>query len=120
MGGFSSMVAPSTVVTNQVVQPRTIQAMNPEQSGDGFERVKNKQKGLPVIATEVYNDNEIEVLRNPYEDDKELDKKLQKTVFSVDNKEVAKLDLGYKELSKKVDKEIEEKPKKSKRQKDIE
>jgi len=120
MGGFNSMVGPGTTISTQVVQPRTIQAMNPEQSGPEYEKAKNSQKEQPTIATDVYNDRDLEFIKNPYEKDEELSKKLQKTIFAVDNKEIAKINIGYKEFSKSIDKEVEkEEPKNHLRQKSL-
>jgi hypothetical protein len=55
MGGFSQMTGPGTFIANQVVQPRTVQADEPDQSGEGYERAKERQPRLERIPTRAYN-----------------------------------------------------------------
>ena len=114
MGGIEAFIQPSTMVNQQVVQPRTIQADNPEQMGQDYEREKGKQKEQKKIEVELYNTRNIDYIKNPYQDPEELNKKVKKTIFALDNEVIASIDLGYEEFAKKVDKETEEeKPKRS-------
>lgn len=100
MGGSSTMMQPSSHISTQVVQPRTIQASDPEQSGEGYEAIKNKQKGQEEIAVEVYNDSDIDYIKDPYTDPEELAKKIKKTIFAIDNKLIADLNLGSIDFAK--------------------
>lgn len=98
MGGAGAFFRPSTMVNQQVVQPRTIQADNPEQMGQGYEAAKNKQKEQKEIEVDIYNDRDVDEIKDPYKDPEELDKKLKKTVFAIDNKEIAELGDGWEKF----------------------
>jgi len=113
MGGMEAFIRPSTMVNQQVVQPRTIQADNPEQMGHGYEKEKGKQKEQKKIEVELYNARDIDYIEDPYQKPEELEKKIKKTIFAIDNEVIASINLGYTEFAKKVDKETEEKPKQS-------
>jgi len=102
MGGAGAFFQPGTMVNQQVVQPRTIQADNPEQMGHGYEKEKSKQKEQEKIAIELYNTRNVDYIKDPYQDPEELEKKIKKTVFALDNKEIADIDVGWEEFAKKV------------------
>jgi hypothetical protein len=57
MGGFSQMTGPGTFIANQVVQPRTVQADEPEQQSGSpdYERAKERQPRLERIPVRSYN-----------------------------------------------------------------
>jgi hypothetical protein len=98
MGGAGSFVRPGTMVNQQVVQPRTIQADNPEQMGKGYEAAKNSQKGQKKIEVDVYNERDVDVVKDPYKDPEELEKRLKKTIFALTNDEIAELGDGWEEF----------------------
>lgn len=100
MGGAAQFVVPGTMVSQGVVQPRTIQADSPEQSGEEYEKLKNRQKEQEKIETEVYNEQEIDYIEDPYEDPEELEKKIKKTIFAIDNEIIADLNIGSIEFAK--------------------
>lgn len=110
MGGFGSMVQPGTQINQQVVQPRTIQADNPEQSGEGYEKLKNSQKDQKEIEVEIYNAKDVDHIKNPYKNPEELEKKLKKTVFAIDNKEIASMDDGWEKFAANVGKATGNRP----------
>lgn len=107
MGGVEQFVRPGTMVSQQVVQPRTLQANEPEQ-GEDYEKAKSRQKELHQIEIDVYNNRDIDKIKDPYDDAEELNKKVNKTIFSIDNNLVASIDLGYEEFAKKANSELED------------
>jgi hypothetical protein len=108
MGGASQFVRPGTMVSQQVVQPRTIQADEPQQSGQEYENAKNKQKEWHRIEVDIYNNKDIDTIKNPYDDPEELSKKLNKTIFAINNEPISSMDLDYVDFADKVDSETDD------------
>lgn len=107
MGGASTMITPGTHINQQVVQPRTIQADSPEQSGEEYEKLKNAQKEQEKIETEIYNEQEIDYIEDPYENPEELEKKIKKTMFAIDNEIIADLNIGFEEFAKQTPEKLQ-------------
>lgn len=105
--GVSNFVRPGTMINQQVVQPRTLQADGPEQSGQGYEKAKSKQKEWHRIEVDVYNNRDVDQIEDPYDNPEELEKKLNKTIFSIDNEVISKFNDGYEEFAKKIKGEID-------------
>ena len=100
MGGFFALAGPGTFVTQQVVQQRTIQADAPEQTGDDYEKAKNRQKEQKKIEVDVYNRRDVDELADPYQEDEDLSKKVKLTFFKLDNEPIAEIDPGFEEFEK--------------------
>jgi hypothetical protein len=101
-GGVEAFFQPSTMVNQQVVLPRTLQADEPEQAGKEYEKAKSRQKGQKKIEVDVYNRLDTDEIEDPYEKPEELEKKIKKTVFALDNKEIADIDVGWEGFAKKI------------------
>ncbi len=69
MGGFSQMTSPGTFTANQVVQVRTVQADEPDQSGEGYELAKERQPKLEAIPLKSYNRKKEDRLRYYWDND---------------------------------------------------
>jgi hypothetical protein len=105
MGGFQAMAGPGTFITQQVVQPRTIQADAPEQMGKEYEKVKNRQKEQKKIEVNVYNKKDVDEIPDPYEEGwpeglEALAKKVKLTFFKLNNEPVAEINPGFTEFEK--------------------
>ena len=110
MGGAGAFFQAGTMVNQQVVQPRTIQADNPEQMGHGYEKEKSKQKEQKKIEVDIYNDRDVDYIKDPYKDPEELEKRVKKTVFALDNKEISDLDLGWEKFAANIGKFHDQSP----------
>lgn len=109
MGGFTQMTGPGTFISNQVVQPRTVQADEPEQSGEEYEKAKNQQKEQEKIDTKLYNDKEEQELKNYFDDDEnseEIAKKINTVIFALKKDPEIKMARNYTQFAKTMKKEL--------------
>jgi hypothetical protein len=106
MGGADMYINQATQVDTQVVQPRVIQADEPEQ-GLEYEKAKNRQKGQKKIEVDLYNQRSVDNIADPYMEDEQLAKKVNTMVFALKNQPDRTLSQKYTYFAKKVEKETE-------------
>lgn len=109
MGGFSQMVGPGSFIATQVVQPRTVQANEPQQSGEDYERIKEKQPGLEKIDLKQYNKKKTKKKKNYFDDDEraeEVAKMINTTVFSLMKDPELKMSKNYTQFAKTIQAEV--------------
>ena len=106
MGGADMYINQATQVDTQVVQPRVIQADEPEQ-GEDYEKAKNRQKGQKKIEVDLYNQRNVDNIADPYMEDEQLAKKVNTMVFALKNQPDRTLSQKYTYFAKKVEKETE-------------
>jgi hypothetical protein len=114
--GFSQMAGPGGFTSMQVVQPRTVQANEPEQSGEDFEKLKERQKGLEKIDTQPYNKKKNRVKKNYFDNDQRAEdvaKMVNMSVFSLLKDPEIKMSKNYTEFAKTIQAEICPRPQKS-------
>lgn len=105
MQGFSSMIGPGTSQPWTIVAPRTMQADEPEQSGEEYEKLKNKQKEQPKIDLRPYNKKKEQQKRNYFDDDANpgnIAKMINATVFALMKDPEIKMSKNYTQYAKTI------------------
>ena len=102
MGGFSAMTGPGTFTANQVVQPRTVQADEPEQSGEEYEKLKDQQPEQEKVNIDRYNRKKAKQLRYYYDKDKNSEtvaKKINDAIFKLKKDRSIKMAKDYTQFA---------------------
>jgi len=105
MQGSSSMMGPGTNIPFVIVAPRTIQSDEPEQSGEEFEKLKNKQKEQPEIDLKPYNKKKASKKKNYFDDDaraEDIAKMINATVFALMKDPEIKMSKNYTDYAKTI------------------
>ena len=106
--GGSSLSGPGTMISTQVVQPRTLQADMPEQDRE-YEKAKSRQKEQHKIEVDEYNTTEVDELSNYFDRDnriEQLAKKINQTVFALKKEPDLQLAQNYTHFAKKIDRDL--------------